>query len=72
MAEGNKYYQQLLNDDLVTPKNNDTKKLSTHRKSHIYGLSHLWSKDQRRHVCNALSNEANDYIIIKRISTTVG
>ena len=87
MAEGNKYYQQLLNDDLATPKNNDTKKLlityfdnskgnffssqmmlSTHRKSHIYGLSHLWSKDQRRHVCNALSNEANDYIIIKRIT----
>ena len=27
MAEGNKYYQQLLNDDLTTPKNNDTKKL---------------------------------------------
>ena len=27
MAEGNKYYQQLLNDDLATPKNNDTKKL---------------------------------------------
>ena len=27
MAEGNKYYQQLLNDYLTTPKNNDTKKL---------------------------------------------
>ena len=27
MAEGNRYYQQLLNDDLATPKNNDTKKL---------------------------------------------
>ena len=63
MAEGNKYYQQLLNDDF---ESNDA--FHTNRKSHIYGLSHLWSKDQRRHVCNALSNEANDYIIIKRIT----
>ena len=57
MAEGNKYYQQLLNDDLVTPKNNDTKKLfityfdnskgifffESNDAFHTQKISHLWS-----------------------------
>ena len=56
MAEGNKYYQQLLNDDLATPKINDTKKLfntyfdnsqgiffESNDAFHTQKISHLWS-----------------------------